>query len=101
MPGAVWPHWADDIVERARSGASGTTWERAAAIVGESGLTAEQVAFLATLGLAELAAWADRLDRDAARVCAGEVVARSRYAGMRGYLRAHTRSWDTRADRDR
>ncbi len=100
MPRTGWPEWAEGLIEQARAGTSGATWERAAAIVNAQALTAEQTAFLATLGLAELAAWADRLEGDAGRSCAGEVVARSRYPGVSRYLRSHDGGWEVPADAD-
>jgi hypothetical protein len=101
MPVAGWPEWGEGIIEQARSGTSGATWERAAAIVGSHELTPEQVEFLATLGLAELAAWADRLDDDPGRACAGEMLARARYPGISSYLHTHDRRWEVSTDADR
>lgn len=80
MAEPTWPDWAAEAIERTRfNRASASFWDAAQDLVGSGGLEPDQIAFLATLGLAELTTWAYRLDVDATLPCAGEAAARARY----------------------
>lgn len=76
------PHWPaaiDPVVERARFlPGPEDFWESAEKVVA-SGLPDDTMQYLATVGLAELVTWVHKIDRDASKPCAGELVARSQH----------------------
>jgi hypothetical protein len=68
-----WPESIDPVVERARfSGRRGEPdwWESAREVI-EKGLSPEDLNFLATVGLAELASQSHRANRDESEPCMG------------------------------
>ena len=68
-----WRESIDDVVERARfSDRRGESdwWESAREVV-KGGLSQEDLTFLATVGLAELASQSHRVDRDESEPCMG------------------------------
>lgn len=72
-----WPEWIDDAVERARFGPGDDFWTSADVVVNTLG--EDSVRYLAVLGLAELAAWSHKIDRDRQYPCAGREIAFARY----------------------
>lgn len=76
-----WRETIDDVVERARfSGRRGEPdwWESAREVV-EKGVSADDLNFLATLGLAELASQSHRANRDDTEPCMGHRLMLERF----------------------
>ena len=73
-----WPTWIDGLVEAVRHAPEATFWESADRIVAE-GLPKEAEEYLAVVGLAELASWSYKIDRDKAEPCTGRLLAFERY----------------------
>jgi hypothetical protein len=73
-----WPSSIDDLVEKVRHSPEETWWAGAARMV-EDGLPEDVVKYLAVVGLAELASWSYKIDRDRSEPCAGRVLAFGRY----------------------
>jgi hypothetical protein len=73
-----WPEWIDDLVSQVRLGSEATFWETADRLVTE-GLPAQSGRYLAVVGLAELASWSHKIDRDGAEPCVGRALAFERF----------------------
>ena len=74
-----WPDWTHEMIERTRNSDDEADWWDLARDAIASGLPKEQMEYLATLGLMELATWSHRIDSEAGYPCAGQRAAHRRH----------------------